>query len=78
MRMFYRFGTAVKDLIAFLWHVSRGGRHCYRGGCGRFAPTPHKAWGHPFCDRLCAASWKRSVEVTNQVSLEQRARESGS
>lgn len=68
--------SEAKGLFLFLVQVARGGRHCYCG-CGRFADKPHRAWGHDFFDRLCAANWRKSVEITNQVTLEQRARGAG-
>lgn len=65
----------AKGLIVFLVRVARGGRHCYR--CGRFARRPYVAWAHPWCDRLCAASWRKLVEDANRLSMEQRARGAG-
>lgn len=76
MRSLSRIGYEIKGLVVFLWKVARGGRHCYCG-CGRFAAKPHRAFGHDFFDRLCAANWRKLVDDANRITLEQRARGAG-
>lgn len=75
MRIMKCLWIGVKDLVVLTIAIARGGRHCYR--CGKFAKKPHQAWGYSFCDRLCAASWKRAVEISHEVTVEQRARSGG-